>query len=527
MEGAHSKSSQKVYSYKVNVKLEYHDPPSASYTVLNTIQITLDPQEKGAEVRAISEDGKIFTIFFNRLVISSSIFTYISEPPQEGEGSTATLYPFNLAIYLSSQGKPRYVYFNISSNGRIYGTNLFVDTLEIYDNLSIVRTRIFFKHEDPVRGFRRHEYTVCNTTDFPVKHVYFGLDSYVRGLRIEDEAHEHLILLTNGQLRDLLGEKINEMEFAVVVELNRELKPGECRTISLKSYDEIRRGKKEFEIRIALLDNITEGIVIIPSKGYRVVTSLQRISFSLRDEDDKPTPIVSGNSLKWNRRNQELFPGINLDLFCDPAPENGVVESNTAVDMQFRTTNSQGGRVFVEIAYGLEFQYLKFWRSFLWVMNILLWALFLQETWVHTEGLWKSLNIRLGPPANLEFGIAFLFGAIVGTVSFPFYVESNWRGYMGEIMKSLARRLRKGQPELVSSLIIVILAVVGLTEEFMSLQGNPLSDVSFAYLEIEFAIVVVLELAFVIVERELREEYRNVLLMLVILSMISMLLAVG
>lgn len=53
-----------------------------------------------------------------------------------------------------------------------------------------------------------------------------------------------------------------------------------------------------------------------------------------------------------------------------------------------------------------------------------------------------------------------------------------------------------------------------------------MSYVSFAYLEIEFAIVVVLELAFVLVERELREEYRNVLLVLVILSVISMLLAV-
>ena len=516
-------------AYRIYLKLRYRESHE-SYIILTKLEITVKRERDSkieAEVRAIAEDGKVFSVQFNRLRINSTVLSSVAEPKEE-EGQVEgfqlkVIDLLNLAIYLAESGKPRYVYFNMSGEMRITQSQIQVDSLEMVDNLSITRTRIFFKHEDSMRGLRKHEYTICNNTDFPVKHIYFKLDSYVRGLRVE-ENRESLILLTNGQLRELLGEDVNRVEFTVVAELERELNPGECRIISFKGYDEIRRDQKGFEIKIQLFGNITEGIVIIPPRGYKVISNLGKISFTRLEEERPEEKTVSLDN--WNKRKVELFPGVKLDLFGNPEPVNGVIESNSAIDMQFRTEiDSKGTQVNVKVTYNLEFQYLSFWRSFLWLMNMLLWGLFLQEFVVHLGETFKLLGIPGFEISSFGFSLAFLLGLVVGLLSFPYYIQANI-GYVGKAIRSLLGRLSRRQPEAISLLVIMIMTIVGLLGEFGSIKGNPLSYVSFAYLEIEFAIVVVLELAFVLVERELREEYRNVLLVLVILSVISMLLAV-
>ncbi|QIW24022.1 hypothetical protein EWF20_07575 [Sulfolobus sp. S-194] len=127
------------------------------------------------------------------------------------------------------------------------------------------------------------------------------------------------------------------------------------------------------------------------------------------------------------------------------------------------------------------------------------------------------------PPSS---ELLLLIGAFVGLVLFIIYmlIVSKSDLLAGNI------QIRNYKVSIRQILQLIFILIISIFSMFAILQKPSnvyiLSSISNIYLETEFAILVVLVLAYVLAEKAVRDEYRQVLLLLTIVTVLSMLLLV-
>ena len=464
-------------------------------------------------------------------------------------------FPVNLGVEDISTSF-RFLYFEISDLECKESPDLLYPSIEVcigkiliypLEGLRVTRYRVFQEHENPFSAMFTAEYTVVNNMPFPVRFLYLDLQRYIKGLEVRDEEDRVLRFLTRQELREIFGEDIIDKlnEFFVVVDLGEGLDPGGAKVLRLTGTEEIDRYTRNYFLGLTLYQNLTEGVVIRPPHGYEVVINKEKDIVVVRDvseitknsdsemvrrvfnDRDLARPIFTGSD--DNRKSVKLDPKFRLDRFVNPVPKKGDrIASPAVVDLQFRLyedkESSAEKPLFDElvenpgiaIRYSLEVQHKGFWDALLTFFSVLVFGLFFQElsydTAIDLGSSYPSLLSLFYHDFATLFALTLALGAAIGYL----FAASNRlvRGRKG-LLKSLALVI-------VYSLIAIIIATsFGLTTPILIV-----SEVGKVYVELEFATLVAVELAYFLAERAVRDEYRGVLLILTALTLVSMLLLI-
>ncbi len=458
----------------------------------------------------------------------------------------------NLGLLENSSSPNSFVYYHINGlDCKITQTLPFttpiifisIKSIEIYNlqYVRIPRVRYAKRHrEDPFIAILTAEYTIVNNTSFPIRHVFIELGMPVRDLSIRDEKDNELHFFTAQELREIFGEDVNIGGFFVVVDLGEELRPGDSKILRFSgTYEEYEENKQQMVI-IELVPNVTENVIIEPLPGHVCRLNTR--------EDILINCNLPGNG-QWRNlpigNNNDICPGISVDVRVDPNERDSRVESSAPVDLQFRAFNSNipspstqlmifnttpkpplriglntvnsPSRNYkryavnpnatstslvslrnpsIKIIYSLEIQHRWFWDTFLAFLSAIVGGLFIQEL---------VTNIF-----SLQF-FKFLLpiGAFIGFLSFIIYMQ---------------------HPQLQNRLVQRIFYSVITLITFYSLFRTPstslhtyLSSVFTIYLNGESAILVALGLAYVLTERTIGYTYRTLLLSLIIITILSIL----
>ena len=453
-------------------------------------------------------------------------------------------YPLDLGIVENAKTPTPFVYFEVrglecEENPKVTPSpiEIRVGKILIYplDSVRITRYRIFQEHENPFSATFTAEYTVVNNMPFQVRFLYLNLQRYIKGLEVRDEEDRVLRFLTRQELREIFGEDVidNLNEFFVVADLDEGLDPGGAKVLRLKGTEEIDRVTRNYFLGFGLLQNVTEGVVIRPPHGYEVVINendivavkdVSKVTRESFEDRNQARPIFTTND---DRKSVKLDPKFRLDRFVDPVPKKGDrIASPAVVDLQFRLyedkKDSAEKPLFDElvenpgiaIRYSLEVQHKGFWDALLTFFSVLVFSLFFQElsydTAIDLGSFYPSLLSLFYHDFATLFALTLTLGAAIGYL----FAASN--------------RLVRGRKGLLKSLALVIvyslIAIIIATSFGPTTPVLIVSEVGKVYVELEFAVLVAIELAYFLAERAVRDEYRSVLLTLTVLTLVSMLL---
>ena len=483
--------------------------------------------------------------------------------------------PINLGIVENANTPYPFVYYNMNMEDlsrNVIESSFYaplipinIGRIEIFplNRVIIPGCRIIQEHEDPFRARFTVEYNIVNEMDIPVRYVFIDLGSYVKGLRITDEEGNVLRFLTRQELREIFGaDMIDKIKsFFVIVDLGEEQKLRDARILHFTGFDEMHKRTKKYHIGFRLVPDVTESVVIEPPPSYECKIN--------RREDIVVGEVINNNGryeLKDAKPLQRLGSNIivthdlGLDAFASPDDENEIV-SPAGVDLQFRPfkidasssvnvkpiLNNQPQKTGIEIKYALEIQHKWFWDVFLTFFSIITFALIFQEFFTNFINIFTEIGF-ISKYSFIIFTFVFLLIFIIGSlVGFSYAVSKKLQNpiiidervydcihnFLVRMSKFFIRENKDSRYIVITLLVFIAIIIINATsviETTVFNLYNPffeiISKIESIYVELEFAILVVLELAYALAEKAVRDEYRDVLLTLTIITILSILLLI-
>jgi hypothetical protein len=178
--------------------------------------------------------------------------------------------PINLALDVTDPRRVRPVYFVVSY--RCEDGKLVIERLGVYSTrfLRVKEYNVFQTHDDPFSASTTVTYTIVHETDSSLRYIPIVADRMLRGLKVTDERGADLPFFTRDSLTAEFPEGFLSQvpENVIIVDLMRDLEPGEARVISVKGFKEVDEEDRYFVINVRLLDDVDERVVIQPPIGY-------------------------------------------------------------------------------------------------------------------------------------------------------------------------------------------------------------------------------------------------------------------
>ena len=552
----------------ITIRLGYVIRCSTSTIKIQSIMINYPaggPNTVDLEVKAVSDRNARVAVKIDEVDVNGVPLKVRNINVSATIGTVRYTFPLNLGIVENSTTANPFVYVGIGSpekgnrglECREYldlGSSslsivIRIDKVMIYplESVRVPRFRVVHEHETPFSAQVTVEYTIVNNAPFHLRFVYLYLGRFVKGLVIRDEGDKTLRFLTMQELREVFGEDIiNRLkEFYLVVDLGEELGPGKSKVLRLVGTEGVETRRGDYVLAFGLSPGVTEGVVIKPPQGYDVVIDRSDI-LVVRDISN-----LTKNSLGNRQQAQSLFATqtrqnrfrVNPNLWLDAFLNLNVAESSNRenfsssaiVDLQFRLYHASSGQgapqpLFTQpvenpgivIRYFLEIQHRQFWHAFLTFFSMLVFALFFQELFydvIITVGHFYSSFVQSYLFHNLaEF---LLLAFVMGSLSGFFYAIHYGLVRKGESLWEIL---------LIAAVYSVSVVILSVYATFSFSQIIPVKTITTGigdiYLELEFATLVAIELAYFLAERAVRDDYRSVLLVLTVLTLASMLLLV-
>lgn len=524
---------------------------------IKIVQLTRGSGKINVEINLVSNVEASFSVRVDEVDLLGVPFEVERVTVNLERGSMAYVLPVNFGVVENTTTTTPFVYLKLGEgeglecrenlNLETPSVELIIGKVQVYplEGVRVTRFRSVNEHGSPFSVEVTAEYTVVNYMPFPIRFLYADLQRYVKGLEVRDGEGRTLRFLTRQELREVFGEDVIDRlnEFFVVVDLGEVLEPGEAKVLRLVGAEEISE-TRDYSLRFRLIPNVTEGVVIKPPHGYEVVISREDI-VAVRDVSDeteewfkdrsRAKPLFAGND---GRKSVKLDPNLRLDRFVNPGPKEGSneIRSTAVVDMQFRlyydysTSTRQGPSeepLFrdpvedpgIAIRYSLEVQHKSFWNSLLTFFSVLVFSLFFQELFYDLALGLDRLYRPVLPFLSYDFTSSFALTLVLGSAIGYLYAARNG------LTRGLGRLLDSSLMMLVYSLSVAIIAVDAVTS-FGPTVHAIISKLGGFYVELEFAILVAVELAYFLAERAVRDEYRGVLLILTALTLVSVLLLI-
>lgn len=528
------------------IRLDYVAQCDLHTVIIKRLQVVkLDETDRKAEVKAsVVSGGNVHVDLSVGWVVMNGVKykvlkTSTEQLEENQENFTQSL---NLGFVEGTERNP-FVYVGTTDLkcSELEGSRIIVNLDVVYINslrgVRIPRVRIFHSHEDPFSADITTEYTVVNDMPFPVRYVYLDLKKYVKGLTVEDEKGDELRFLTRQELREVFGSDAvdNAKEFYVIVDLREELRPGGSKTLKLVGTEEIGE-EYDYVLEFELVPGITEGAVIKPPPGYEVVTDYPR-DIVLKGAGGEEHQVFQEGETSSDGKTYAKVLGKKVDEnTCVDAFLNSKLSAKSmrkrtqasgVVDVQFRAfycqdskkddkTGSEGSRsdptkYSVVIKYTLEIERKLFWDIFLVFIAAIIGG-------VYFQGL--SVDLLRGS----TWAYAFPIGALLGTALALLYLEklSEWK----VLLRHRVGGLTLSYVLLISFLFVV--ACLSLCSSIQAMNENlgGLSGLAQQYSELDFATLVVLEVAYALAEKSVKDTYREFLIYVTAVGLLSMVLLV-
>ena len=455
------------------------------------------------------------------------------------------LYRLNLGVLEDSNAPASFVYFEISNLKCEEILNVTTSTMQVIisihkiliyplQSVRVIRYRVFVEHEDPFTARFTVEYTLVNNLPFPVRFLYLNLQRNIMGLEVRDDEDRVLRFLTRQELRKIFGEDVidKQNEFYVVVDLAKELRPGEGKVLRFVSTEEITTKEMKYLLVIGLFPNLTESVVIRPPHGYKVILNSKGILVARNVSERTWESFKDRNQIR-----PLLFPTdcntksrVRLDqkFWLEWCVNPDTMEGNTGVELHFMLYEDNKStaeeplfkdpveKPGIVITYTLEAQDKQLRDYSLTFFSVLAFSLFFQEFCYDTAaylGRFCRLEIPFLPHGFADFfALTLVLGSVIG------YLFAAFSG----LVRGWKELLKSSGLVVVYTLTVIIVAIsFGLSTSVLVV-----SKIEEVYIELEFAALVAIELVYSLAETAVRYRYRTVLLVLTILILASMLLLI-
>ncbi|WP_390530186.1 hypothetical protein [Sulfurisphaera ohwakuensis] len=451
--------------------------------------------------------------------------------------------PMEIVIDITKSDDPKIGYIKL--NGIEYNnSSVKISKIKIYfKNLyKIDKIKLIENYKNLYNAEKAVEYTIVNKMNIPIRYVILTpsfldiigvsikshrkkkgdnpqdlslhFSSSIIGLQVTDEKGNRLNYLTFYELSDVLPSNITKHNY-IIIDLGNRLKPEERRTIILSK--QVNVDAESYMVIAPLFNGIMTEVLIRPPHGYFIIVNVKGDSISLLDTEHNGT-IVSTRSITLEREVTNLqIDNLSLTVITDHEMENGEISSISGINFKFICNYSDNLYHAIYIPHGLKIKGEIFWEYLFSFLSMIVYGLFFQELAVDVMNIVYDSFLPLLVP--LSFVIGNLMGYVI-FLGFKYVRTKNIGAFITEMLK-FSRIF-------IYSILLYTLVILGfILYALINITSvSQLSKIASIYLEMEFAILVILELPTILIEREIGDLYGKYLLSLIILTTFSMLLLI-
>ncbi|BAB67079.1 hypothetical protein [Sulfurisphaera tokodaii] len=451
--------------------------------------------------------------------------------------------PMEIVIDITKSDDPKIGYIRL--NGIEYNnSSVKISKVKIYfKNLyKIDKIKLIENYKNLYNAEKAVEYTIVNKMNIPIRYVILTpsfldiigisikshrkkkgdnpqnlslhFSSSIIGLQVTDEKGNRLNYLTFYELSDVLPSNITKHNY-IIIDLGNTLKPEERRTIILSK--QINVDAESYIAAVPLINGIATEVLIRPPHGYFIIMNVKGGSISLLDTEYNGT-IVSTRSITLEREVTNLqIDNLSLTVITDHEMENGEISSISGINFKFICNYSDNLHHLIYILHEFKIKGKIFWEYLFSFLSMIVYGLFLQELAVDVMRIVYDNFLPLLVP------LSFAIGSFMGYVIFLRFKYVRIKS-LGEFITDVLKFSRN----FIYFITLYALVILGfILYALINITSiSQLSRIANIYLEMEFAILVVLELPTILIEREIGDLYGKYLLSLIILTTFSMFLLI-
>lgn len=452
--------------------------------------------------------------------------------------------PIELIIDITNSDNPKIGYIKVYGIQHT-GSSITISKIKIYSKILYIieKIKLIENYRNLYNAEKAVEYTIINKMDIPIRYIVLtslllniigvsakysnkkkkgddkrqDLSIYyvtnLTGLQVTDEKGNRLNYLTFYELNNALGSNLIKDHSDIIVDLGNRLKPEERKTIILSK--QINVDSESYIVLVPLRNGIVTEVLIRPPQGYFITVNGKENFIVLLNTE--PIKFITLEGEVTNLRIDDM----SLTIITDHKVENGQISSTSGVNFKFICNCNEDLRYSIAILHNLKVRHEIFWEYLFQFLSMITYGLLFQELGVNIKSL--VLKSTLSP---LMFWLFFIIGNGIGGIVFILIIIYKRSKSVGAFMPEILEF-----PNLIYS-ILLLMAVISI-EYIILLHSSAniksisrLNGIANVYLEMEFAILVILELPTILIEREIGDLYGKYLLSLIIITTLSMLLLI-